>query len=170
MTGRDWDKELADIDRQLSSIPDEALVRQPPPGAPAAPLPAGKAPPKAAPGKPAPAAPSVVPAVGARRTWQSTAGLAARLLLGVAALAAVVVWPYEARCGMPLAYYLGAIAAVVVLGLWTSVAAWKHRAPLVHVLGLLLVVAGAVFAADTILPRTGYAMPTPDQPAIWTCS
>jgi hypothetical protein len=60
-------------------------------------------------------------------------------------------------------------AAVALAGVWTSVAAWRHRAPLVHLVGLALVVTGGVFAAREVLPRVGYALPTPEHPAIWFC-
>jgi hypothetical protein len=162
MSSRDWEKELAAIDRQLASVPDEALVRNPAavpqrvdPGArPAVAAPRG--------GAPAP------PGVPARR-WRSTAGLLVRLLIGLAGVAALAVWPYDVRCGSLLAGYLAVTAAVALAGVWTSVAAWRHRAPLVHLVGLALVVTGGVFAAREVLPRVGYALPTPEHPAIWFC-
>ena len=163
-SSRDWEKELAAIDRQLASVSDEALLAQnQPPAAPAAP------------GRPA-AVPPRAPAVGGpvivekpRRRWAIVLGLLARLLLGVAAVVAVVLWPYEARCGLALAQYLAVVGVVGLAGIWTSVASWKHRAPLVHLLGLALVVTSGVFAAREVLPRVGYAMPTLEHPAIWAC-
>jgi hypothetical protein len=163
VSSRDWEKELAAIDRQLASIPDEALAPQAPPAAPPAP------------GRQAMAAPRMQPAPGPvivetpRRRWQSTVGLLLRLLLGIAAVVAVVMWPYGARCGLALAQYLAVVGVMGLAGLWTSVASWRHRAPLVHVLGLALVVTSGVFAAREVLPRVGYAMPTLEHPAIWAC-
>jgi hypothetical protein len=163
VSDRNWEKELAAIDRQLASVSDEALAS-----------PKSVAPQPAAPGRqpasPAPraaAAPVVVETP--RRRWKTTLGLLLRLLLGVAAVVAVVMWPFEARCGLALAQYLGVVALIGIFGLWTSVASWKHRAPLVHVLGLALVATSGVYAAREVLPRVGYAMPTLEHPAIWTC-
>jgi hypothetical protein len=166
VTDRDWDKELAAIDRQLASVSDEALAGKP---APAAPVPAK-------PGTRPPAAPTR-PQLGAgpvivetpRRRWQSTVGLLLRLLVGIAAVVAVVMWPYEARCGLALAEYLAVVALIGLMGLWTSVASWRHRAPLVHILGLALLTTSGVFAAREVLPRVGYAMPTIEHPATWVC-
>ncbi len=163
MTDRDWDKELAAIDRQLSSIPDEALVSKPAPAAPAPP--AGRAPARQ---RPQPAAGPVVVETP-RRRWQATLGLLLRLVLGIAAVVAVVMWPYEARCGLALAQYLAVVAVIGLMGLWTSIASWRHRAPLVHLLGLALVATSGVYAAREVLPRVGYAMPTLEHPAIWSC-
>jgi hypothetical protein len=164
VSSRDWEKELAAIDRQLASIPDEALVPQAPPAA--APPAAGRQPVAAPRAQPAPG-PVIVET--RRRRWQSTVGLLLRLLLGIAAVVAVVMWPYEARCGLALAQYLAVVGVVGLAGLWTSIASWRHRAPLVHVLGLALLVTSGVFAAREVLPRVGYAMPTLEHPAVWLC-
>ena len=163
-SSRDWEKELAAIDRQLASVSDEALLAQnQPPAAPA--VPARQAP--VAPRAPAVAGPVIVEKP--RRRWATVLGLLARLLLGVAAVVAVVLWPYEARCGLALAQYLAVVGVAGLAGIWTSVASWRHRAPLLHLLGLALVVTSGVFAAREVLPRVGYAMPTLEHPAIWAC-
>jgi hypothetical protein len=166
VTDRDWDKELAAIDRQLASVPDEALLAKPAPGA-APPAKAGARPP-AAPARPQPGAGPVI-VENPRRRWRTTVGLLIRLLLGVAAVVAVVMWPYQTRCGLALAQYLAVVGLIGIMGIWTSVASWKHRAPLVHLLGLALVATSGVYAAREVLPRVGYALPTLEHPAIWAC-
>ena len=165
MTDRNWDKELAAIDRQLASVSDEALLGKNQP-APAPPMAGGRQPAAVAVPRSV-AGPTIVETP--RRRWQTTVGLLLRLLLGVAAVVAVVMWPYETRCGLALAEYLAVVGLIGLFGLWTSVASWKHRAPLVHVLGLALMVTSGVYAAREVLPRVGYAMPTLEHPAIWVC-
>jgi hypothetical protein len=78
-------------------------------------------------------------------------------------------WPYAARCGPGLAGYLAATAVVVGAGVWTAVWTWRHRSGRAHALALLLVVWGIALAAIEILPRAGYAVPTPERPAAWSC-
>jgi hypothetical protein len=167
VTDRDWEKELAAIDRQLASVSDEALAGKQTPVAPA-PVPAAPGRPVAAPGRLQPAAATVV-APTTRRRWQTTVGLLLRVLVGVAAVVAVVLWPYPSGCGLALAEYLAVVALIGLMGLWTSVASWRHRAPLAHVLGLALLTTSGVFAAREVLPRVGYAMPTIEHPATWVC-
>ena len=119
MADRDWDKELAKVDKQLASLSDEALLGS------ATPAPVGqgraragarrRAPPAAEPAAPAPKATSAF-------------GVYARLTLAVALGAAMMIWPYPAKCGIGLAGYLAAVGVVVAGGLWSSVWTWRHRA------------------------------------------
>ena len=153
MTGppRDWDKEMAEIDKLIAKTPPSATsgqgsgVR----GGPAA-LPA----PQRA------AAPPV--ARGGREaliTW-------VKVLLGVGVAAAVgLAWPYAHVCGVPLYGYLAAAGGVVLVGLWGAVASWKSRMPLAHTLALLATLAGAILVGKVLLDRTDY----PKQPATWSC-
>ena len=128
MADRDWDKELAKIDKQLASIPDEALVSKPaaPPRA-AGKAPAGKA---SAPVRTSVAAlPSGAPSVEREtRGW----AVYLRLLLSVAAGVALLIWPYDTRCGTGLIGYLGATGVVTASGIWSAVWTWRHRAPRAH--------------------------------------
>ena len=146
MPERDWNKELAKIDRQLESVSDEALL--PTRGAPT---------------------PAAREARVAEQRATSTVGVMLRLLLAVALGVGMLFWPYAARCGVGLFGYLAATAAVVGGGIWSSVWAWRHRAGRAHTLSLLLVVWGLVLAAIEVLPRVGYAKPTEAHPAIWSC-
>ena len=146
MARSDWDAELKKIDKQLESVSDEALFP-----ATAARTPVAKA-----------------QAAEVQRTT-STFGVFSRLLLAIALGVGMLFWPYAARCGLGLAAYLGATAAVVAGGVWSSVWTWRHRAGRAHTLGLLLVVWGLVLAAVEVLPRAGYAKPTIEHPALWSC-
>lgn len=147
MTDRNWDAELKKIDRQLESVSDEAMF----------------------PTKTAKGAPAQAQAVAAQKTT-TTWGVFLRLSLTVALGAGMVFWPYSARCGLGLAGYLGAVSALVVSGVWTSVWTFRHRAAKAHTLALLLVLWGLVLASIEVLPRTGYAKPTAGHPATWSCS
>jgi hypothetical protein len=148
---RDWSKELAKIDKQLESVSDEAL------------LPAKPGPSRGAPA----AAPKPGPAI--EPTGTHSFGVFARLTLSVVLGVAIVLWPYQARCGFGLAAYLGAVAVVALGGGWSAVWTWRHRAAKAHTLSLLLVAWGLVLGAAEVLPRIGYAKPDGRHPATWIC-
>jgi hypothetical protein len=156
----DWDKELAKIDKQLASMSDADLVAEP--ARPA--LPAGKG---AKPARsPQPAAAPEAAATGSRTaTW----ALYGRIGLSVALGVGMMFWPYDARCGAGLTLYLGAVAAVVISGVWSAVWSWRHRASRLHVLSLLLVLWGLVLGSLDVLPRVGYARVTLPHQASWVC-
>ena len=146
MATRDWEKELAKIDRQLESISDEALL----------------------PAKNAPTPMAKAEAVEKQRTT-STFGVMARLTLAVALGVGMFFWPYAARCGPGLFAYLAAVGVVVGAGIWSSIWTWRHRSVRGHLLSLLIVLWGGVLGAQEILPRIGYAIPTEAHPATWMC-
>ena len=143
----DWDKRMAKIDKQLESIADDQLV-----------------------GRPTPAAtPAERGAVEKARRETSTVGVFFRLVLAVALGVGIVFWPYGARCGLGLAAYLGAVAVVIASGVWSSIWTFRHRSAKAHTLSLLIILWGLLLAAIEVLPRVGYATPTPGHPAIWSC-
>ncbi|HEY7860553.1 MAG TPA: hypothetical protein VIB98_03875 [Gemmatimonadaceae bacterium] len=150
MSTKDWDKEMAKIDKQIESISDDALIQ-----------------PATTKGAKAPAEKERVAEV--KRTT-STFGVFARLILAVALGLGMLMWPYSARCGPGLFAYLFASGMVAVAGVWSAVWTWRHRSAQAHVLSLLLVVWGLVLAGLEILPRTGYAAPSASHPATWMCS
>ena len=165
MADRDWDKEMAKIDKQLASISDEALlgpVSVKLPGTP--PAAAGSS------AKPAPAAKAAKASrpVGEPRATSSW-GVYARLTLSVAVGVAMVMWPYPARCGVGLAGYLAAVVVVVASGVWSSVWTWRHRASRAHAMSLLNILWGLVLGSIEVLPRVGYAKPDFEHPAGWVC-
>ena len=125
---RNWDKELADIDK--------AIARQPAPPTPAA----------GGVGKPA-ASPS-------RRfvalTWFWTA---LALILAIA----LPLWPNDKSCGLRLVFYLGAAGIALLMGGLGALSSWSYRRGLAHLLSLLAIVWAGVMAAREILPRAGYA-------------
>ena len=138
---RDWDKELADIDR--------AMARQP------APTPDPGSPPGRVAGEP-----SLTPA--RRRfvalTWFWT-GLAIVLALGLA------IWPYDKLCGIRIIFYLFAAGLALLMGVLGSLASWSYRRGLAHLLSLAVIAWAAVVVAREVLPRVGYAK----QELSWTC-
>jgi hypothetical protein len=151
---RNWDKELAKVDKQLASLSDEKLVGPPP----AAPAKGG-----------APAATKSAPAPTTSKPATTGFGVYARLLLALAVGVSMWFWPYEARCGLGLAGYLAAVGVVIAGGLWSSVWTWRHRAGRAHLLSNLILLWGLGLGAMEILPRVGYAKPTEKHPATWTC-
>lgn len=160
MSERDWDAELRKIDEQMAKS-------------------AGKPAPAASPvapqaGSPAAAPRASIPALGSVPGGSAPAttgwGVYLRLTLAVAVGVGIIFWPYVARCGMGLAAYLGAVGAVIVSGVWSAVWTFRHRAARAHILSLLLVLWGLVLASLDVLPRIGYAKPTTEHPATWSCS
>jgi hypothetical protein len=137
---RDWDKELADIDKIIASSPPV--------------VPGGKVPaPASRAGPPAP-----VPKREALGGWS-------RVLLGAAAAVGAAFWPYAHGCGLGLWLYLGVTGTVVIAGLWGMVAAWRRRLGLAHVVALLVTLWGIGLVAAEVLPRLGYARDA----ATWSC-
>ncbi len=156
MTGgqppRDWDKELAQIDKLIAAGGAAGAGAQ----TPAAPASGGAAAPRTA------RAPAAIGAAPGRRsvlfTWL-------RLLLGLALGVAITQWPYVRGCGIPLFGYLVAVAGVIVAGMWSAVSSWRSRSALAHTLSFALFCWGGVLAAREVLPRIGYAKTT----AHWFC-
>ncbi len=166
MTDRNWEAELAKIDKQLSSISDEQLVAERKAAA-AAPAVAGKAPvavPAALPASrgAAPAVVAVKPAAGAWASWLKVA-------IAVAAAVGLMFWPWSPRCGVPLLGFTVATGAVALLGTWSALGTWRHRLGLAHAASLLVVLWGLLLGAREVLPRVGYAIPTADRAAGWAC-
>jgi hypothetical protein len=127
---RDWDKELAAIDRAIERGPT------PPPSAPAS------------------GGPRTLGArAAAPRAW-------ARLALVLALALALPFWPYARACGVGLMLYLGAVATLCAAGVWAAANAWKHRRAAAHVLALAALAWGVALAAREVLPRIGYARVT----------
>ena len=188
MSDRDWDRELADLDRRLAAVPDAPATpaRHPREGGDgAAALPPGTLvtpdtgvaipPPKSAGAAVRTDARTEGRSLGARvprerRSWRAQLALLFRVVLGVAAVAALVYWPYPATCGTGLGYYLALVAVLGVVGLATSTAAWRHRAAFVHLLGLAMLTGAVVLGAREVLPKVGYAVPSLAHPAAWTCA
>lgn len=123
---RNWDKELADIDK--------AMARQPAP--PPTPGGAGR-----------PTTPSQRRFVAL--TWFWT-GLALILAL------ALPLWPNDKSCGIRLVFFLGAAGIALLMGVLGALSSWSYRRGLAHLLSLLAIVWAGIMAAREILPRAGY--------------
>jgi len=150
MSAKDWDKEMAKLDKQPESISDYALITPATTKGAKAPIEKERA--------------------GEVKRTTSTFGVFARLVLVVALGLAMLAWPYSHRCGPGLFAYLFASAIVVIGGGWTAIWTWRHRSAQAHILSLLLIVWGIVLATVEILPRVGYAAPSASHPATWMCS
>lgn len=138
---RDWDKELAEIDK-LMGKPGAAPAPRP------AALPGGQG--AAAPRPAAPAPPAAVSRRGITGAW-------ARALAGAVLAGAMTQWPYAHACGGALLLYTLAAATVVVTGVWGGVATWRSRLAAAHVLSLVVTGWGIGLVAAVVLPRIGYA-------------
>lgn len=141
---RDWDRELADIDRLMAKQG----------GVPAG----GAAPVPAAPRAPAPVGAAPVRRRSVALTW-FWVGLA--LALG----AALAIWPYQRGCGLQLFFYLGAAGVTGLVGLLGALASWSHRRGFAHILSLLVILWSGAVALRETLPRIGYAKAS----RTWTC-
>lgn len=154
MTGppRDWDKEMAEIDKIIAKTPAQGAREPGSQGARGGPA-----------ALPAPQRAAAPPAIRSGReglvTW-------VKVFLGVGVAAAVALaWPYAHVCGIPLYGYLAAAGGVALVGLWGVVASWQSRKALAHMLSLLAMLTGVVLVGKVLLDRTNY----PKQPSTWTC-
>ena len=152
---RDWDKDLAKIDRQIGAMSDADIL---------AAAQANRVAERdatvvaAAPGT----ARVVAKPVG---KW----GVYFRVGLSLILAVGLMFWPYDARCGPGLFGYLLAAAMVCVTSVWSGIFSWKVRMPAVHVLSLLLFGWGLFWGGAEVLPRVGYALPSAEHPAVWFC-
>jgi hypothetical protein len=134
---RDWDKELAAIDKAMArtaAAPAQVPAQRGGGAAAAAPSSPGRA----------------LSRRAALTTW-------IRAGLGILVGAAVLQWPYAHRCGLGLMLYLGSAAMVAVAGAWTMLISWRRRQGWAHVAGLTVLLGGLVLVAAVLLPRMGYA-------------
>lgn len=162
MTGpRDWDKELADIDKLMGSCGGAP----PPPPSPSQNLPAQR---QAAPSAPQPAARPAQAAPSASVATRKRDTLIVWLKASFASLgaAALMIWPYDKTCGGMLYVYLIGVLAVFGAGIWTMMASWSHRRGLAHMVGMIILIAALALAAIEILPRIGMVTPA----RLWICS
>lgn len=148
---RDWDRELADIDRVIHEQGSAA-----PGGTPAALPPAAGTTPARLP--PAAATEPSVARGSVAMTWFWA-------VLALLLAAALPLWPYGKICGLQLFFYLGAAGLALLAGAAGAVTSWRTRSSLAHVLSLLVLVFVGVMGAREVLPRTGYAAQT----QTWLC-
>lgn len=147
MTGpRDWDKELAAVDKAIQKW--KAPPASPPPPASST----------TNPRQPVVPEPRESSRRGRLTTWL-------RVVLVLLLAAAAPFWPYPRACGVNLFAYLGVITLVVLAGVWGSVSSWHRRMGLPHVLSLLTILWGLALIANEVLPRIGYAA----APLGWGC-
>ena len=151
---RDWDKEMAEVDRLLKKLPEaDPTLGRPSGGEPTVRKPA------AAPGGrwSSGAAPSAGERLG---TW---AKVALGVLVGIGI--APGVWPYSHGCGLRLIFYLLGVTTVMAAGLWASVSSWKRRLGFAHVVSQILIVWGILLLTREVLPRVGDKAAA----ALWLC-
>ena len=135
---RDWDRELAEIDKVIAREP----VGGPPPAARVGGAAATVA-------VPQPAIPVV--------RKKDRAGTWVRALLVAALGIAIPFWPYPVACGAGLGLQSGAVVVLLLASIWTATAAWRRRQGAAHVVALLSLLWGVMLALSILLPRIGYA-------------
>jgi hypothetical protein len=147
---RDWDREMRQVDKLLAKLPDAdpTLGRGYPTAHPAQ----GGVPTV----RSTPLTPGGTRSIAA--TWLR---LGLGLLLGIGML----VWPYSHVCGARLLFYGVGAVTLVVAGVWSAFASWRHRQGFGHVLSIFLIIWGLVLVMGIVLPRIGYA----GQQAVWFC-
>lgn len=96
-------------------------------------------------------------------------GVYVRLSLVLSLCLGMFSWPYDVSCGSSLFGYMCAVTTVFVGGFWTALTTWRHRMARSHVVALLVVLCGLTLAAAQVLPRAGYAAPSPDRATTWRC-
>jgi len=138
---RDWDRELADIDRAMAKQGDAPVPAAP--GAARAPAPSGAAPRRRS--------------VALTWFW---------VLLAVVLAAALLLWPYQHGCGLQLVFLLGAAGVTAVIAVLAAVASWSHRRALAHVISLLVLLWAGFVVVREALPRVGYARTS----LTWMCN
>lgn len=145
---RDWDKELAEIDRAIargSAPPGQG-------GGPVAPRSVPPQPPGATPAAPRTRRGSVAV------TWLW-------VLLALALAVALPLWPYQHACGLQAVFFVGAAGVTALVGGLAALSSWANRRGLAHVVSLLVIAWAAIVAAGEILPRVGYAR----EAQSWSC-
>lgn len=138
---RDWDRELAAIDKVIEKQGTGAAGQGGEPGP--ARLPA-----------PGPGTPVIVPPPARRRSaavaWFWT-------ILAVALAVALSLWPYPKDCGLQLFFFLGATGLTIIAGIVGALETWANRRGFAHLLCLLVLLWAGVVGAGEALPRSGYA-------------
>jgi len=154
--GRDWDKEMAEVDRLLKKLPaaDPTLGRASG-GEPTVRKPAA-APGGGWSGGSAGGAPSARDRLG---TWVK---VALGVLVGIGI--APGFWPYTHGCGLHLIFYLAGVTTVIAAGLWSSISSWKRRLGVAHVISQVLIIWGVLLFTREVLPRVG-----PGATGVWIC-
>jgi hypothetical protein len=148
---RDWDKEMAEVDRLLKKLPyaEPGLRGGGDPTVKRASVPAGGA----------------APGAAGRATGREALGTWARVALGLLIGIGMTQWPYTHGCDLRLIFYLAGVLAVLAAGVWSSISSWRRRLGWAHVLSQGLIIWGLVLAAREVLPRIGYAKAS----APWLC-
>jgi hypothetical protein len=147
---RDWDKEMAEVDRLLKKLPaaDPTLGR-------------------ASGGEPTVRRPAAAPSSGGGApSARDRVGTWVKVALGVLVGIGIApgVWPYSHGCGLRLIFYLVGVTTVIAAGLWASISSWKRRLGFAHVVSQILIVWGILLMTREVLPRVGAKAA-----ALWLC-
>lgn len=139
---RNWDKELADIDRVIGRQGGEAPASRAVTPGPSQP--------------PSPRSPARAGSVALTWFW---------VLLAVGLAVALPLWPYQRTCGLKAIFFLGATGLTALVGVLAAASSWANRRGFAHLLSLVAIAWAGVMAASEVLPRVGYAR----EVRTWTC-
>ncbi len=146
---RDWDKELAEVDKLIAGLDASQEGAHP-----------------AAPARQGPGAAEKLAHDRARESRQMTAKTWVLFSLALALGSALTwFWPYGRDCGTALYAYLSSTAMFGFVSLWSVVQSWRTRSVVVHSLSIALLLWTSFLGAREVLPRVGYAK----QAAEWRC-
>ena len=152
---RDWDKEMAEVDRLLKKLPNaDPTLGRGGGGEPTLRRQAVSAPPGAVTGTGA-----LYGAAGRVGTWVKV-GLGVLIGIGIAP----GVWPYSHGCGLRVMFYLLGVTTVIAAGVWASVSSWRRRLGFAHVISQMLIIWGVLLMTREVLPRVGVKPQAP-----WLC-
>ena len=96
-------------------------------------------------------------------------GVYFRLTLVGGLAVSLACWPYDVSCGPMLFGYLSAVVVLVIGGAWTATATFTHQMAWRHLIALTVIFWGMMLGAAEILPRIGYANPSPGRGTTWSC-
>ena len=91
-----------------------------------------------------------------------------RVALVVALAVGMYFWPYARTCGVGLFSYMGAATLVATGALWAATSSWEARLARAHAASMVMLIVALALLASQILPRVGYAVVDPANPATWS--
>jgi|GEM_PF-1819135 len=149
---RDWDRELAAIDKVIAKQGSGGGTGEAGPGQGGGAVPARTSPP------PGPDRVPVAPPEPTRRRSAAVAWFWTVLALALAV--ALPLWPYPKDCGLQLFFFLGATGLTIIAGIVGALETWANHRGFAHLLCLLVLLWAGVVGASEALPRSGYAKET----------
>ncbi len=139
---RDWDKELAEVDKLIAGLGGQQPAAAPPP-------------------VPQRTAPGAAQVLGERRASSARREALRTWLWFVLAAglgtALTWFWPYAVDCDIPLYGFLAAGFIFLVASAWSTIQSWRTHSTIPHFLSIAMLFWAAWLGGREVLPRIGYA-------------